>query len=86
MFSSIRPTTCTISDIDLGTYLMLRGAKLEGVEVIQPKRAAFTFSHKHLSDFIHEYHQGQEVRFSVKALFQFRYDLKRLVVSSPQRP
>lgn len=80
MFDTIRPTTCTISNIDLGSYLMLRGARLEGTSVISKNRGAFTFSHKRLSDLIHDFHQDREIRFSPKALFRFRDDLKRLVV------
>lgn len=86
MFDTIRPTSCTIGDLNLGTYLMLRGAKLEGTTVQAPNRASFTFTHKHLADFVHEYHQGQEIRFSPKILFQFREDLKRLTIYPTSTP
>jgi hypothetical protein len=78
MFSAIRPTCSTISDLNLAAYLMLRGAKLEGVEVIAPKRGAFIFTHKRLADLIHAYHQHAEIRFSPKALFEGRESLKRM--------
>ncbi len=74
----IRPNSCTISNLSLASWLMFRGARLEGLESLGQNISAFTFTHKRLSDFIHEYEQGHEVRFSPKVLFQFRDDLKKL--------
>lgn len=79
-FDVIRSTSCTISDLDLGCYLWYRGAKLEGTTIMEKNRAAFTFSHKHLTDLIHEYKQYRSIKFSPRALFDFRDDLKRLAL------
>lgn len=77
MFDALRTTCTTIDDLYLGAYLMYRGAKLEGVTKITAFKCTFTFTHKHLTDLIHEYEQYQEVRFSPKRLAQYRSDLKK---------
>lgn len=83
MLDVIRPTSCGISDLNLASYLMLRGAKLEGVTVIQKNRASFMFTHKRMSDLIHDYNQHRRIKFSPRALFEFRESLKRLSAFDP---
>lgn len=78
MFDTLRTTCCTISDIDIGAYLLLHGAKLEGVVVIAKNRGAYTFTHKKLSQLIHEYKQYKPLKFSPKAFIDMRNDLKRM--------
>ncbi len=77
MFDAIRRTSCTITDIDVGAYLMLKGAKLEGVTIIARNRASYTFTGKNILALVYEYKQSKRIRFSPKAFCDFRYELKK---------
>lgn len=74
----------TITDINLGAYLMLRGARLQSVDEVAPRRKAFLFTHKRMRDILHDYEQHAEIRFSPKILFGFREQLKHLTFVPPQ--
>lgn len=78
MFDTLRTSNITICDIDVVAYLMMHGAKLEGVTVHAKNRAAFTLTGKNIPNLLHDFKQCKIIKFSPKAYMDIRRDLKHL--------
>ncbi len=74
---TLRPCHTSTTNLDLAAYLMLRGARLEGIEPLGAKRDCFVFTHKGILDFVNDYEAHKPIKFSPKALMEMRLELKR---------
>ncbi len=84
MFDTLRSTRITTCSLDIAAYMLLMGAKLEGVTVIAKNRAAFTLTGRGIPQHLHDYQAGKRIKFSPKRYMEMRYDLKKMTPDPDQ--
>jgi len=73
-------TAYSTSDLNVGSYLYYRGAKVDEITKLNdfPRRVLFKFKHDNLQDWMHEYLGEQDVLASPSGIFRARAALKSM--------
>lgn len=78
------PIHYTTTDLYLAAWLMMQGAKLQGITKLSQFASTLTFTHPKILDVVNDFNACEPVTFSVKSFGEIRNEIKRLIKMQPQ--